>query len=221
MNVAYQYYNELLRRALFFYSWGRVKAAPWDRIPSDMFLLMEFNMAFVGAGFILCFCCIFPIAWNFHFASTFEQDAWRAASLYMIVYGMAGITTMGFWMFVASREPDFEMSLFEKSLVDSSLHRLYTRFFGKPKAPSCPNGGRSQDGTLERTRRWLSQPHNISREKDPRLAVTVTFLLPNALLCMFYCIFRLYILMEDIVALRSLPSDAYATVNWVSFLPHV
>jgi hypothetical protein len=39
--------------------------------------------------------------------------------------------------------------------------------------------------------------------------------------CAVYTIFRTYILVEDVIAFRALPADAYSTVDWWAFLPHV
>jgi hypothetical protein len=36
-----------------------------------------------------------------------------------------------------------------------------------------------------------------------------------------YTIFRVYILLEDVIAFRALPVDAYTTVRWWTFFPHI
>ena len=36
-----------------------------------------------------------------------------------------------------------------------------------------------------------------------------------------FCVLRFFFVIEAFISLRSLPDGAYATVSWVSFLPHI
>ena len=62
---------------------------------------------------------------------------------------------------------------------------------------------------------------NNSVGKDPLLYVPLKIIIPMYLVGFFYCHARTYILIADIIELRSLPASAYATVNWQGFLPHL
>lgn len=61
---------------------------------------------------------------------------------------------------------------------------------------------------------------NIHPARNPQLDVPVRALIPVSLLCALYCFSRGYILVEDIVGLRSLPSSAFQTVQWSVYVPH-
>lgn len=54
---------------------------------------------------------------------------------------------------------------------------------------------------------------NIHPSRDPQLDIPLRALLPVSLLCVLYCVFWGYILVEDIVGLRSLSHSAFQTVD--------
>ncbi|KAJ5123494.1 hypothetical protein N7448_009591 [Penicillium atrosanguineum] len=61
---------------------------------------------------------------------------------------------------------------------------------------------------------------NIHPDRDPDLAVPLKVLLPNVLLSFLYCSSRVFILVEDLIGLRSLPESAFQTVSWSKYIPH-
>ncbi|KAL2144735.1 hypothetical protein VTI28DRAFT_8581 [Corynascus sepedonium] len=231
-NVIWQYFNDLLRKIIGFSPFiRRVYKKPWDRIPGDMFLLMDFDLQLVAAGFIAVFSAIFVIAWNSHFPTLFEQMAWRAASLYMMLYGVIGCLWMGMWVWVFFPRIRYAegpaLSLFERGLHIEfpGLHRTLYREPCLPRIEPTRHKHQKQTRSLLRildeAGRVLTKTYNISPDKDPHLNIPAGFMIGNTVLCLLYLVFRAYILIEDLVGLRSLPSDAYKTVEWLSFLPHV
>ncbi|KAJ5263650.1 hypothetical protein N7478_011255 [Penicillium angulare] len=56
-----------------------VKTIPYNRIPSDRFLVLDFTAEILGAPIIVSFGCIFMFAWNFSFPSAAEKVLWRIA----------------------------------------------------------------------------------------------------------------------------------------------
>ncbi|KAL2165952.1 hypothetical protein VTG60DRAFT_3572 [Thermothelomyces hinnuleus] len=230
-NVIWQYYNDLLRKIIRFSPFTRrVRTKPWDRIPGDMFLLMDFDLQIAAGAFITVFSNIFFIAWNAHFPTYFEQLAWRAASLYMIFFGISGCLWMGMWVWVyvprIRHAEGPELSLFEGSLEVKflNLHRAPYRDPSLPQfrqaSAKRPTWIRNLLGVLDGVGQFLTKTHNISPDKDPCLNAPVGFVIGNTVLWVLYVVFRGYILIEDLVWLRSLPSDAYLTVEWLSFLPY-
>lgn len=226
MNIVWQYYNEILRRIWFSPISRRIEAVPRDRLPGDTFLKMDMDHAFVGASFILAFSCIFLLAWNSHFPSTFERVSWRTASIYMMAYGLVGLLDMGMWMFVVKPRKrlaaECKLSLFEESIQNENQGYILVQ----PRQTQVHHSRDRADNNSKRKRAsklqsWFFRNHNISPDHDPRLGVPIGLLIPTTVLCVFYCIFRFYILTEDVIALRSLPTDAYATVDWLTFIPHL
>lgn len=55
---------------------------------------------------------------------------------------------------------------------------------------------------------------------NEKVALTPVKMLLYAIISMVYVAIRLYILIEPFVCLRSLPQDAFKTVEWSSFIPH-
>ncbi|KXX73306.1 hypothetical protein MMYC01_210452 [Madurella mycetomatis] len=240
LNVMWQYYNELARKIWFSPFTRPVRTRPWNRIPGDMFLWMDFDLELIAAVFILLFSSVFFIAWNSHFPTRFEQMAWRVSSIYMITFGLIGSVWMALWMWILLPQKRLadghEMSLLEQSLPPHPGQLLMRRFLHWDAAPrreprlehiedanaedAIPLRSSSR-GFVNKARRLLSKTHNISPDKDPHLDTPIGFLIGTSFLSLLYVVFRMYILTEDFVGLRSMPSNAYDTVNWLSFIPHV
>ncbi|KAF4337599.1 hypothetical protein FBEOM_8527 [Fusarium beomiforme] len=234
LNLAWQYYNELARKILFSPFSRRVAKFPWDRNPGDIFLRMDFDLELVGVAFILVFSAVFLSAWNFSFPTTVEREFWRAASIYMIVYGCLGALWMELrmWIFVPQRLSEgLELSLVQQELdlKPHPVRRWHQRFqrWRKSRKKNM-RGSRELDGDFlvpQQPKKgpfaFLSTMHNISHGKDPYLGVEVGFLIVTSILCALYCVFRLYIFVEDFIGLRALPPSAYATVQWTEFIPHI
>ncbi|KAM5350395.1 hypothetical protein ACJ41O_006900 [Fusarium nematophilum] len=231
LNLAWHYYNDLARKALFSPFSRRVKKVPWDRIPGDMFLRMDIDLELVGAAFIFLFSIVFLFAWNFDFPSKPEMILWRASSIYMMTYGAVGALWMelSMWVFVPqSREAgDLQPSIVEESVPTHPIRKWLEeiqRWWRGLEWTSHQN--KSQDSFVpletpeETSPGFFSRSHNISPNKDPRLGVQVGFLLVTSAFCSFYCIFRSYILIEDIIGLRSLPASAYESIDWARVIPH-
>lgn len=237
--MVWQYYNDLARKIWFSPFTRRIHTRPWDRIPGDRFLWMDFDLEIVAGGFIVAFSSIFFIGWNFHFPTDFERWAWRAASLYMITFGVLGSLWMGLWLWILLPQKrnaeNYHTSILEDSLRHPGRH-LAARFLFWRNAPCSRTRFQHVDntiaqhpipfqptppGNINRLRRFLAKTHNLSVDQDPHFDAPIGFLVGTSALCVLYLVFRVYILTEDIVGLRSMSSDAYQTVNWLSFIPHV
>ncbi|ENH64136.1 hypothetical protein FOC1_h10017656, partial [Fusarium oxysporum f. sp. cubense race 1] len=233
LNLAWQYYNELSRKILFSPFSRRVKKVPWDRNPGDIFLRMDFDLELVGVAFIFVFSAVFLGAWNFSFPSTVERDFWRVASVYMLAYGMFGALWMELcmWIFIPQYRlaEGLELSFVEQDL-DQRPHPVrnwHYRFQNWRRSRfSKIRGTRDSDGeglTSQQPKKgifaFLSRSYNISQGNDPHLGVQVGFLIVTSFLCASYCVFRVFIFVEDFIGLRALPQSAYQTVEWAEFIP--
>jgi hypothetical protein len=210
---------------------------PWNRIPGDKYLKIEFGLTPVALVFILAFSSMFFICWDFYFPSAAERLLWRIASVYIIAFGLIGSIFIELWIFVflpRFRETDgeYKLSLFEESLKDEPFPSWYMRIMRRHKDPDRDDriSGAAENRKLYEfmekltpgpIRRFLSRTVNVSPDKDPRMSVPVGLLLPATILCASYLVFRFYIIVEDFVGLRSQPADAYDSVNWLSFVPHL
>lgn len=186
----WRYYTQILQRLHLPLFSRQVTAIPWNRIPSDRFLVPDLIAEIIGAPSIVTFGCIFMFAWNFQFPSAAEKIIWRIASTYTLLFTFLG-------------------GVFAQYCQKVLIPRWSSRRRG-----ILPTGTRRAEDLAKSLR-------NIHPSRDPRLDIPVRALIPVSILCALYCIFRGYILVEDIVGLRSLPDSAYQTVEWSVYVPHL
>ncbi|KAI9783679.1 MAG: hypothetical protein M1839_003527 [Geoglossum umbratile] len=179
------------------------KARPWQRIPNDNFpklssrataILFFFNLGFPG----------FTIAaWDFHFPSHVERLLWRISSV-----GLPGCLVAFFcWQnFVWQILP--------------ALEKHYPWWFAAKRHVPETERAPGWCGAKQLWYKTVAKMRNIGAEKDPNLDMPAKAVIPLFTISAFYCIFRYYTLLEDFLALRALPSSAYATVEWAQMIPH-
>lgn len=156
------------------------------------------TVAFMGTNFI---------AWSFHFPTSIERSLWRLSScglLAIFVVGMPVIEVLYHDRRIKKMQEKVQKR--RKALKDSGLPG--------EKAPW-------KDRLIYRFRVLAMKIRNNSPEKDPYLDVSLFFALAGVPCFAMYTVFRVYILVEDVVAFRALPADAYSTVDWWKFIPHV
>jgi hypothetical protein len=193
--------NTLKRMGIRFSTQGR----PMNRIPNDFWPICSQWTLFTFFIFSMIYGAVFLGGWNFHFATTTELYLWRIA----VVTNMSVITltwvidTMAFTILPALN-------------VKFSMHR-----------------GIGSNTEARRQRRWfgaiarsavlssVTRMRNNSLERDPALNVPLRAILPITVCGALYCVARGFVLIEDFVGLRELPSSAYQTVKWSAFLPHL
>jgi hypothetical protein len=153
--------------------------------------------------FILAFSATFICAWNFHFPTQVERIIWRSASVYNLIFGTFGGAYTWVW----------HHALLKRYNKASALPDLEARDAAERKQEL-----QKRTGLIEG---WVSSLRNASPDKDPNLAVPIRLIVPVTFFCIFYCLFRGYILVEDLISLRSLPGSAFATVDWSKYVPHL
>lgn len=168
-----------------------IEKRPYDRVPSDRFLALDGQSDLLGAAFILVFGVSSMFAWNFHFPSVIEETMWRVASVYMLIFTIIG------------------------GPFAQYCQKILLPRWTKSVQQVSPDAER-QRGPLK----LVDQLRNMHASEDHQLVVPLRALIPVTTLCIFYCICRGYILVEDFVGLRSLPRDAFTTVDWSKYVPH-
>lgn len=175
---------------------------PIDRIPNDNWPAVTGWAWLLCVGLTACYCSLFVCGWNFEFPSLVEHVFWKVASL-----GTLGLVLMGFVL---------ELYGLRNGKLDVDLWMEK-----RQRLPQYHNG-RSHDAGQ---RTWLGKVvgfmRNNSPDKDPAFNKDLHVHTLLMLLCAVYTIFRGYILVEDVIGLRSLPASAFETIEWSQYLPHI
>ena len=165
-----------------------------------MFLLLSYTMAFLSVLFV---------AWNSSFPTHVEQTLWRASCLMTVAVVLLSLIGSFTWS-----SPKMKLLLESYSLPKSPRLSRSEDGFGSTK------WARSKD-MVKKMDSWFECIRNNSLDKDPRLRTPLRLMLPVYIVAFFYFSGRLYFLIADILELRSLPANAYATVNWTKLFPHL
>ena len=154
---------------------------------------------------MLVYSSIFMAGWNFHFPSEPERLLWRLAGIYMLTFSSVG---GGFFFW-----------------CDCVYFRRYERQGQDGERglslPTLRVESMKQGKVTTKFARFLRKARNLSPDKDSRLEVPIRLLVPYTVFCAVYSIARAYILIEDVIGLRELPSTAFDTVDWSLYLPHL
>jgi len=200
MNLIWEYYIHRLRVIGIPLFSRPIRSRPHNRNRGDIFLKTELDFEIFAGVFILAFSATSMCAWNFYFPTTAELILWRCASTYLL-----GFSTIG-------------------GAYTWILHQV---LFEKRKNSNLPLSERS---SMELAERKAIRPRievlagkvrRVSGDENPDLTIPISLILPVTFLCVFYCLFRAYILIEDVIALRALPASAFETVNWSQYIPHI
>ena len=165
-----------------------------------------------GVVWALIFGAIFIVPWNFSFPTEAERLLWRISSIIYLVTLAAGdlVTKWGFewWPY---------------------LRGWWAGRRGRMPAESKAEFRQSETGEQEEKGQKSSRrpPQNVwkllrnpSPGQDPHLTAPLKAILPIQTLALAYFLARAYILVEDFLELRSLPANAYQTVDWGQLIPH-
>jgi hypothetical protein len=158
----------------------------------------------------LAYAGIFVAGWNFHYPTPLEQFLWRLCTL-----GTQIIVTIG-----GCYEISMMLLEYQKHKRDAISHLV-----PNPDIELVPRfqTTRLQPESMGPPTRWqaiLQGLRNRSEDRDPELDVPLLSLLITTPLCALYCLFRMFILVEDFVSLRRLPDSAFVTIVWSAYIPH-
>ncbi|KAL8935947.1 MAG: hypothetical protein Q9216_005178 [Gyalolechia sp. 2 TL-2023] len=162
----------------------------------------------------VCFS-VFFIAWNHDFPTHVEMVLWR-------------LTAVGF------------MSILYVTLLVSELIRIFKMADIRSKSwilrhsPSIPfqferpsksrfaiRDAKVVLSVARSISKALNKIRNNSPDGDPELYLPLRVILPLYIIAVLYCSCRTYILIADIIELRSLPASAFQSVSWQQFWPHL
>lgn len=178
-----------------------IKALPADRIPSDHWPeVIAIQHGTTIAVVLIAYAAIFLGGWNLSFPTATERTMWRVMSIYNMVYMWLGSAVGGWYQ---------RLFLPHRSVHDPSIE----------KAERVPRV-RHTNWFRRMAHKTISSMRNNSPDHDPALETPLRMLIPASTLCFLYGLSRIYILAEDFIGLRELPSSAFDTVNWSGFLPH-
>ena len=184
-----------------------VSARPIDRIQNTAFVeFPQSQLWIVVPGFTAAYFAIFISRWNYNFPTPVERHLWRAASVGMmaVLFCSMCVEAFGFNLYPALRSR--LASIISRSRA-SEEH---------PRARHWPGHGRF----AQKVKRVGDSIRNNSFDQDPALALPLKVILPMYVCAFSYPLARTYVFVADIIELRSLPTSAYATVNWSKFWPH-
>ena len=148
---------------------------------------------------------IFVAGWNLHFPTSTERTLWRICSLgTMIITVIGGLFESSFLL--NGRRHSVS------ALVQASDIELISQGHILPTAPA------EQPTRLQS---MLQNLRNNTPSKDPYFDIPIRSLLITTPICALYCIFRAFILIEDLITLRQLPASAFAAIDWSTYVPHI
>lgn len=177
---------------------------PIEKISDDYVPALSPRALFILFLFHTGYAAVHIAGWNFEFPSSTEQLLWRIATLTVMV------TVLGCWL---------------TDIYTWQLHALLKRSLGLDTSQEIPSGGpisaQTHSSYLKtKIEHAASRLRNNSPANDPDLTVPLKAILPITLFAAMYLTARGYVLVDDIVNLRSQPPSVYKSVNWSNFLPH-
>jgi len=205
---------------------ARTRQSDNDFLPSPLthlfFLELLPTVPFLGVNYI---------AWNHDFPTIIERDMWRTASVTMTATFLIGASVEGsftsLWPFEKEKSKSQTRRL-ELEQYYMQQQQLRQGDGAQQQNPVFPGAGHGLPPS-SRTRlhkfkmavkRLVVKLCNNSPNDDPNLDVPFKMLILATPLAALYCISRAYVLVEDAIAFRRMPSGTYTTVDWMQFLPH-
>ena len=183
---------------------------PIDRIADSLQKELPIRPLFLYMTLAAGYLSVLFVGWNYSFPTRTEQILWRAASATMLV-GLCALVIIHLLTGTNSK--------LLRAFRNRSARKLFrTNCLESGRQPEKPT---MSSRMRKRLNSVFDSVRNNSVEKDPLLYIPLKIILPIYVVAVFYCHARTYILIADIIELRSLPASAYATVDWQKFWPHL
>jgi hypothetical protein len=178
---------------------------------SDNDVLPVRGRAMAIAGVLTCcFLGTNFIAWNFHFPTRTERFLWRLSSSILVGISLIGL---GITEVVYSQSGVLAMQ--------KDVRRRRTELQLETRQREEKSRGYTWKEDL--AYRWRTVCMTLSNndpEGDPRHDVSPVFAIVVTAGFFVYFMARMYIIVEDFVAFRAMPTSVYRNVEWWDFVPH-
>jgi len=186
---------------------------------ADHFRSVEFPKTTVIFDFALgwtipVYSAMFMAAWRFTFPSLVERTLWRVAAVYNLSFGCVGCAIAFYYD--------------HQARISSQYHSVMNRSHSTGSHSSQARSETVRSGHASGWRHAvldcltnLRSQWRFSRlqDPDPTLALPFRVVWLTIALAAVYCLARLYILIEDVIGLRSLPDSAFQTIRWGKYSP--
>ena len=183
---------------------GQPQQLPFQRFNNTTVPVIKGWFLFLFAVITMAFFAIVVAGWNFSFPTRTERILWHIASLTAMIsaFGALVVQQLFFnWMPALQRRQEWD--------------RLVNRSSKTKEQPQ------KQDSWRTRVENMISLISNNSISRDPALNAPVGAIISTYVLGFFYLSSRGYIILADLIELRSLPSSAYKSLDWASLAPYV
>ncbi|CAN8096225.1 unnamed protein product [Discula destructiva] len=168
---------------------------PAQRIPDDAYLPARLEPKVLLSLVIpsMVHSCIHLLGWNLDYPTTIEKQLWRAAAVTLIAMSCVAVGAVRLLAIIGYKGRHSLLSFWVNANWETTGAL-------EPK-------GNSKGSQREIRNKWLGE--------ITFWEITLSFATAALVLA------RLFIIVEVIISLRSLPKGVYVTVNWVDFIPHV
>ena len=205
INMAWTRGRKFLRGATLGLFWNEDQARPVKKLRSDILPSLSLPLMIICEHLVIVYSAIFLGGWNIEFPTRVERLLWRIMTSTMLGFGF-----LGGWLFffvdlliVRKQQRNAASNFALRTFGQSSVSWLIPKSLLSQVNEQCPTEAGWEDMYFERV------------PKVPR-----PFLMLAATMSVIYFWTRLYVLVEDFVSLRSLPSSAFTTIAWTRNMPH-
>lgn len=205
INVAWTRGRKFLRQASLGLLWNEDRTRPVKKLRSDYIPSLSLPMMVICEHLVIAYSAIFVAGWNIGFPSSTERLFWRISIATMLGFGFLG----GWLFFFIDRQYVRKRQRYAASFsaLRSAGQSVVGRFVPSSVLVQVNDRGPTEMGWEDV---YFERGSGVPR---PLLMIAAT-------LSVVYFWTRMFVLVEDFVSLRSLPSDAFATVAWSRNLPH-
>ena len=183
---------------------------PITKIPDDYYPELPIDKMWVNFVVHTGYAAIHIIGWNFYFATGVERTLWRVTNLGILSSIISfWIIHLCWWVLPTIMAP-------RESQAPRRISKVSTAESLNDKVPS-----RHPPNLVTRLRCVVTGLRSHFSEPDPAKGIPLIALVPVIICAVVYVISRAYVTLESFISLRALPSDAYQTVDWTVWLPHL